>query len=129
MVLQWSSMITTRATQQLSNRSCNHLSGNLTSLKSLPLIARYLTSMVIRMVLRKMGITDELAPIIPISSVQINTSADRILTIGKGTDADSFVGTIDEVRIYDRGLSSNEVSIPISAKKFRHRPNPPIVNF
>ena len=81
----------------------------------------------------KWGLTDEFPPDHPNpSSVQINTSADRILTIGKGTDADSsFVGTIDEVRIYDQGLSSNEVSILYlgGSVKFRtsDQRQPPIV--
>ncbi|MDA0343881.1 MAG: hypothetical protein O3B07_06795, partial [Verrucomicrobia bacterium] len=62
----------------------------------------------------KWGLTSNLDPshpssVLSLSETQIKTSVDRDVTIGGSLSGENFSGTLDEIKIYDRGLSAAEV--------------------
>ena len=44
-----------------------------------------------------------------LAQTRIDTSADRDISIGGYLSGGNFNGTLDEIKIYDRGLSASEV--------------------
>ncbi len=63
---------------------------------------------------RKWGLASVLDPAhlyADLSAREINTVADRDLSIGGISDNEKFSGTLDEIKIYDRGLSSAEIAM------------------
>ena len=62
---------------------------------------------------RKWGLTDQLSsdhPYVSWSIAEVNTGADRDFSVGGISAAEKFNGTIDEIKVYDQGLSSAEVT-------------------
>ncbi|MEL0005429.1 MAG: LamG domain-containing protein, partial [Opitutales bacterium] len=63
----------------------------------------------------KWGLTSNLdtshpSSVLSLSETKVNTSVDRDVTIGGYLAGENFSGTLDEIKIYDRGLSAADVS-------------------